>query len=341
MKIKHLGMRSGYGRAFTLVELLVVIAIIGILIALLLPAVQAAREAARRMSCTNNLKQLALAVHNYHDVHKLLPPTAIKYHQTSDTGIYPSTAADAWVSDKYFPRGGSHKGLYNGMMGWAALILPFVEATSIYQQIDFSRGSYVPTCNDDWAYGASEIGKPRGDVFNKVPAESAPSSFRCPSTPPANIPGSQKDYAMPVTGMPELSDETGVMNGIADDWAATCVNCSRGLSGITDGTSNTFMFLEHAHCALRYDNGNGYNPFFWVGHWYQGAHVWGTAPNVIPASDIDSRGRYRSAKSFHTGGINTSMYDGSVQFVSETVDLHGAFDAAITRNQGIHYPLPF
>ena len=96
-------------RGFTLVELLVVIAIIGILVALLLPAVQAAREAARRMSCSNNLKQLALAMHNYHDVHKTFP-----------LGSY--NLREAW------PSNGSN---------WRSLILPYIEqqnANDLFEQ---------------------------------------------------------------------------------------------------------------------------------------------------------------------------------------------------------------
>ena len=97
--------------AFTLVELLVVIAIIGVLVALLLPAVQYAREAANRMSCTNNLKQIGLALHNYHDVHKRLPP--------------------GWIGATEDPAS------QNGW-GWASMILPQMEQGPLFDQIDFN-----------------------------------------------------------------------------------------------------------------------------------------------------------------------------------------------------------
>jgi len=104
-------------RGFTLVELLVVITIIGILIALLLPAVQAAREAARRMQCTNNLKQFGLALHNYHLTHKVFP--------------YGAGGGGTWWS-------------------WSALILPFIEQNAIYDQIDFDKpyNAVHPVNND-------------------------------------------------------------------------------------------------------------------------------------------------------------------------------------------------
>ena len=102
-------MRSSRERGFTLVELLVVIAIIGVLVALLLPAVQAAREAARRMSCTNNSKQIGLALQNYHDTHKTFPPEAIY-----GNGVYPGI--------------GSKEGPYH--YTWCFMILPFIEQTT-------------------------------------------------------------------------------------------------------------------------------------------------------------------------------------------------------------------
>src|SRR6478609_1809939 len=106
-------------RAFTLVELLVVIAIIGVLVALLLPAVQAARESARRMQCSNKLKQLGLAIHNYHDTSLVFPPQSLPAHGSTN----------AW--------------------GWGPLIFPFIELKPLYDTIQpnsgMPPGSFVGT----------------------------------------------------------------------------------------------------------------------------------------------------------------------------------------------------
>src|SRR5688572_26000357 len=103
--------------AFTLVELLVVIAIIGVLVALLLPAVQTARESARRMKCSNQLKQFGLALHNYHDTHNSFPAGHMF------RGIFDGNATDA--------QGGSG-------FGWGTAILPYIEQLSLYNQFNFS-----------------------------------------------------------------------------------------------------------------------------------------------------------------------------------------------------------
>jgi len=103
--------------AFTLVELLVVIAIIGILVALLLPAIQAAREAARRTECTNKMKQLGVAIHNYHDTHKQFPPAGINYGWARDSTDYPITGQILNVS------------------GWV-MTLPFLEQQQLYDRYE-------------------------------------------------------------------------------------------------------------------------------------------------------------------------------------------------------------
>src|SRR5947209_4068194 len=108
-------------RAFTLIELLVVIAIIAVLIALLLPAVQAAREAARRSQCVNNLKQLGLAMHNYHDTMGSFPIGAMGVRSLVSGGIYPGGTAIA-----------------NARRTWAWLLLPYLEQGAMANAINFS-----------------------------------------------------------------------------------------------------------------------------------------------------------------------------------------------------------
>src|SRR5437588_4463831 len=123
-------------RAFTLVELLVVIAIIGVLVALLLPAVQAAREAARRSQCSNNLKQLALAYHNYHDTNLQFPAGNIALNAWSIGADHISGTAEL------------NGGCYNGMWGWPIAILPFVEGGNLADQFDFAHRPYVSELSD-------------------------------------------------------------------------------------------------------------------------------------------------------------------------------------------------
>ena len=109
-------------RGFTLVELLVVIAIIGLLVGLLLPAVQAVREAARRSQCTNNLKQIGLALQNYHDSQGVFPPGYI------DRNPNPASTPDNDLGPGW---------------GWAAFLLPYLEQGNLYNQINFSQGVTV------------------------------------------------------------------------------------------------------------------------------------------------------------------------------------------------------
>jgi prepilin-type N-terminal cleavage/methylation domain-containing protein len=169
-------------KGFTLIELLVVIAIIAVLIALLLPAVQAAREAARRTQCRNNLKQLALASHNYHDVNNVLPPSVIMEVVNRDCGhpcchTFGGVTCGAITSCHYD---------FN-LHTWGEKLLPYVEATTVYNKIDQNSSIQSPH-NYTWT-GGSQCFTYKNSACactpcpQNYPASSVIPTFVCPSCP--------------------------------------------------------------------------------------------------------------------------------------------------------------
>ncbi len=292
-------------KGFTLVELLVVIAIIGILIALLLPAVQQAREAARRMRCSNNLKQMALGSANYENTFNQLHPGSIGGWD----GDY--AMAPGW-------RDPNSSGVPWGHFGWAAIILPFVEHQTLYDTIDFSVPAYAESIPEQssWAGSSGERG-PSGNVANSYAATHMPYLFVCPSAHRVKPATQFKDYGMNYGSLgaccPERSQKD--MNGVG------FVHSAIKISDITDGTSTTFLFLESAHFGnhswVPYDWGS--NQFFWVHHVSQG-YVTCQEHDGTPTPPNTTAWNHRGAHSDHPGGLQASFVDGHVSWISDDID---------------------
>ncbi|QDT63329.1 DUF1559 domain-containing protein [Calycomorphotria hydatis] len=313
---------------FTLIELLVVIAIIAILIALLLPAVQQAREAARRSQCKNNLKQLGLAMHNYHDAHRVLP--------------YATSFIDG-------PTGGWAGGFGPRQHTWFEFILPFIEQANLYNQIDFDRSNIDPV----------NLALYQSKFFPTVTCPSNPNAGSGTDATGAfwyntgDVP-LQGTYYMPCGGT--LRPDNGnkdctagagsfclaAASGYRGGWKATGgvtwdtasasiyqgfptdeVNgmFARGVTKIrfrdvTDGTSNTFLMGEIKP------------EWTWWGSVFSGNVVISLfnlkinsqyLQNTID-SNTPSWGDGTGHASHHVGGAQFLLVDGSVQFISENVD---------------------
>jgi prepilin-type N-terminal cleavage/methylation domain-containing protein/prepilin-type processing-associated H-X9-DG protein len=319
----RLGRCAQYG--FTLVELLVVIAIIGILIALLLPAVQAARDAARRSACTNNVKQLALGMHNFHSARKSFPPAV--------NVIYPPN------QDWYGPP----TGMLPFSCNWAVFLLPYVEEQPLYQRIKSEAGtSAMPETGNGHV---SRVGGPGST------AASMPKIFRCLADP-AESPFQITGQGAPWDGYQGVSCYgvnigTQHYSNFKDGFIH--FNTKYRFKDMTDGTSNTIMLGERSNFDPQWAKFLPNPPqdkmeFFgaWdvgAGYTFRSACVeinW-RLPNTSfpsqwsgPYNDLYYK-RLFAYGSSHAGGANLAMVDGSVRFLTDSMPLL-TLKALSTRN---------
>jgi len=272
-------------RGFTLIELLVVIAIIGVLVGLLLPAVQQAREAARRTTCVNNMKQLGIACHNYKDVNKVLPP-----------GWQKPTDLTNFSEGNYW--------------GWGTFILPFMEETSLFDQIDFTAEYSVNSGPND------------GISANIL------TGYLCPSDASGPM-GSQfvnhaKSNYIGSYGNKTMDDP--------DDWSSTAnrgvftENSALKFRHITDGTSKTILLGERTGTPR---NGSNYTAGKWAGPRYMNNNIKSpyTAIGRGPGNSLDAENTVNGTSSWtlsvsdHPGGANVAKVDGSVAFLNDSINI--------------------
>ncbi|HQX50835.1 MAG TPA: DUF1559 domain-containing protein [Planctomycetaceae bacterium] len=304
--------RKSLTRGFTLIELLVVIAIIAILIALLLPAVQQAREAARRTQCKNNLKQLGLALHNYHDIFNMFPPGAM----ITTNGVPAPGVAFAGSC-------------------WAIAIFPQIEQGNLYQ--------LIATATPDTIMPSIPQLSPQ--LFQLTNQKMA--AFTCPSDPNGGKSTSQWGQAHDyndgtcinyaachgtnyINGTNIVSRASTAMNGIMYGMS------SSSFASITDGTSNTLLIGEI--CLYPDTTERDWHGRMYRADWASGVLFNSSLPPntrtpdlmircqtsptdpAIPCTTNQAGNNATYVRSRHTGGAHALMADGSTQFFSSNID---------------------
>ncbi len=306
--VQHCSIRSS---GFTLIELLVVITIIAILVSLLLPAVQQAREAARRSQCRNNLKQMGLALHNYHDAFGVFPPGwIVPQYEVCGTG-----AAVASIDHRYV----AHN------PGWALYLTPYLDQAAIYNSLTFGQAQ--------GCWGGGGFVNFTGSGLLRAPATGSPLQkslpvFTCPSdTQPFHTPAIGNYGRSSYASSRGNEDIAGQATKMTSSPGVFFTNSKISARDIRDGMSNTFAIGEVS--ALQYSDVDS-STVYEIGGVWPGASihkredlisrvVYRTRPlnrsTPVKVSDTDGFG------SLHTGGGHFLLCDGAVKFINENISI--------------------
>jgi prepilin-type N-terminal cleavage/methylation domain-containing protein len=306
----HSGVRRG---AFTLVELLVVIAIIGVLVSLLLPAVQAAREAARRMQCTNHLRQLSISLHNFHDVN----------------GSFPKQASPGGVTG----------------VSWLCLVLPYLEQKSLADQIRPDLASYTSGQNANRVLGQYRIAglfcpsyieqRSGSTIDNITNFGNAYATHYVGNMGPIGTgsAASRYDFNPSTQGLLACEGILPFHPTVITSNPATPQGVRMAM--VTDGTSNTLMVFEVAWKGLELSPGS-------YRAWVRGISWNGDSTGAKNVQNAMNTVRYNGGSNFnsislgsnHPNGCNAGIADGSVRFLTKNIDLNLVLLPMASRERG-------